>query len=183
MTAHIILLNGVGSAGKTSIAQALQTITADPFLHVGIDTFIEMMPPSSFGTPDGLTFAFTEEDGKPSAVITSGPFAQRVFRGKRLALAALADAGNDLILDEVIWDDELAEYQTLFARHDLKLVGVFAPLEVLEAREIARGDRAIGLARWQFSRVHAGRTYDLEVDTSKASPLECATLIRDRFRL
>ncbi|MFZ3005690.1 MAG: hypothetical protein WA047_05905, partial [Phenylobacterium sp.] len=39
---------------------------------------------------------------------------------------------------------------------ETRFVGLLAPLEVLEAREVARGDRQIGLARWQFDRVHAG---------------------------
>ncbi|MGN6146630.1 MAG: phosphotransferase-like protein, partial [Mesorhizobium sp.] len=33
----ILLLNGVGSAGKGSIARALQAITREPFLHVQMD--------------------------------------------------------------------------------------------------------------------------------------------------
>jgi len=41
----------------------------------------------------------------------------------------------------------------------------------------------IGLARWQYGRVHKGMTYDLELDTSKATPIECARLIKQRFRL
>jgi chloramphenicol 3-O-phosphotransferase len=32
--ARVVLLNGVGSARKSSIAKALQTITAEPFLRV-----------------------------------------------------------------------------------------------------------------------------------------------------
>jgi chloramphenicol 3-O-phosphotransferase len=44
VTATIVLLNGVGSAGKSSIARALQQITAEPFLYVQMDTFIEMLP-------------------------------------------------------------------------------------------------------------------------------------------
>jgi len=44
MIARIILLNGAGSAGKSSIAKALQTLTEAPFLHVQMDTFLDMMP-------------------------------------------------------------------------------------------------------------------------------------------
>jgi chloramphenicol 3-O phosphotransferase len=63
------------------------------------------------------------------------------------------------------------------------MVGVFAPFEVLEARERERGDRMIGLARWQYERVHRDMTYDLEIDTSSPTPMECAELIKRRFRL
>jgi len=60
---------------------------------------------------------------------------------------------------------------------------VFAPLEVLEARERQRGDREIGLARWQHERVHRNIDYDLKLDTTRATPLECAERIRRTFGL
>jgi len=124
-----------------------------------------------------------QEDGKPSVVIRSGPLAERVFQGMRHAIAAMAAQGNNLIVDDVLTGGEKAEYLRLLSSFELFLVGVFAPLEVLEERERARGDRLIGLARWQYERVHAGIAYDLEVDTSRATAQECAELIRRRFGL
>ena len=183
MTARIVLLNGVGSAGKGSIAKALQAMTREPFLHVQMDAFLDMLPEASWGQPDWITFETIEEDGKPAVVITSGPAAERAMRGMRHAIAAMAAQGNNLIVDEVLLGSEKAEYAQLLAAFDLFLVGVFAPLEVLEARERERGDRMIGLARWQYDRVHKGLTYDLEVDTSRATPMECATLIAQKFGL
>ena len=58
-----------------------------------------------------------------------------------------------------------------------------APLEVLEAREASAADRLPGLARWQYPRVHKGIDYDLEVDSSSLTPLECARRIQQRFQL
>jgi chloramphenicol 3-O phosphotransferase len=179
----IILLNGVGSVGKTSIAKALQTITTETFLHVSMDGFMDMMPPASFEHPDGVTFETIEEDGHPSVVIHTGPVAERVFRGMRHAVAAMAAEGNNLIVDDVLLEGEKQEYPALLAPFELHLVGVFAPLAVLEARERARGDRMIGLARWQYERVHRDMTYELEIDASSATPMECAELIKRRFGL
>jgi chloramphenicol 3-O phosphotransferase len=71
----------------------------------------------------------------------------------------------------------------LLAPFQVFLVGVHARLETLEAREKARGDRLIGLARWQFDRVHNGMVYDLEIDTDHASPAECALAIKQTFNL
>jgi len=182
-TARIVLLNGVGSAGKGSIAKALQTITTEPFLHVEMDAFLQMLPAASFGHPDGLTFETVQEDGRPSVIIRTGPVAERAFRGMRHAVAAMAAQGNNLIVDDVLLGSEKAQYPELLSAFDLFLVGVFAPLDVLEARERQRGDRLVGLARWQYDRVHKDMTYDLEVDTGSATPMECATLIKQRFRL
>ena len=180
---RIVLLNGVGSAGKSSIAKALQAITSENFLHVEMDAFLQMLPEASFGRPDGLTFETVDEDGKPSVVIRTGPVAARVFRGMRHAIAAMAGQGNDLIVDDVLVGPERAEYAEILAPFEVFLVGVFAPLEVLEARERERGDRMIGLARWQYDRVHAGMRYDFTVDTSRASAAECARVIKERFGL
>lgn len=183
-TARIVLLNGVGSAGKGSIAKALQTITTACFLHVEMDAFLQMLPEASWGHPDGITFETVREDGKPSVVIKTGPVAERMLRGMRHAIAAMAAQGNNLIVDDVLLGSEKkAEYADLLSAFDVFLVGVFAPLEVLEARELQRGDRMIGLARWQYDRVHRDMEYDLEVDTNSATPMECANMIREKFRL
>ncbi|MER9403473.1 chloramphenicol phosphotransferase [Mesorhizobium caraganae] len=183
MTAKIVVLNGVGSAGKSSIARALQTITATPFLHVQMDAFIDMLPEALQDHADGFSFETVLEDGKPSVVIRSGPVGARAMRGMRHAIAAMAGQGNNLIVDDVIFNDEIAEYRGLLSAFDLHVVGVMAPLEVLEAREAARGDRMPGLARWQYHRVHKGMDYDLEVDTSQLTPLECARRIQQEFQL
>jgi chloramphenicol 3-O phosphotransferase len=182
-TARIILLNGVGSVGKSSIAKALQAITTESFLHVEMDTFLEMLPEGMLGHLDGIIFETVEEAGKPSIIIRTGAVADRAFRGMRHAIAAMAAQGNNLIVDEVLAGSGRAEYAELPSPFDVFLVGVFAPLDVLEMRERQRGDRMIGLARWQYDRVHKDMTYDLEVDTSSASPLECAILIKQKFRL
>ena len=181
--ATVILLNGVGSAGKSSIAKALQTITAEPFLHVAMDAFLEMMPARYWDHPDGVTFETVQQDGKPSVIIRSGPVVERIMRGMRRSIAAMAREGNDLIVDDVLLENEMADYAVLLAGLAFHTVGVFAPLDVLEARERERGDRLIGLARWQYDRVHQGKRYDLELDTSKSTPLECATLIKQKFGL
>ena len=180
---RIILLNGVGSSGKSSTAKALQSITRAPFLHMEMDAFIDMLPAALQDHPDGFAYETLEIDGKPQVVIKTGPVGERTLRGMRHAVVATAAQGNNLILDEVLLSDEKAEYRTLLAPFDVSWVGIFAPLEVLEAREKQRGDRLIGLARWQFDRVHRGIKYDLEVDTSIATPMECAGLIKQKFGL
>ena len=65
---RIVLLNGVGSAGKSSIAKALQAITREPFLHVQMDSFLEMLPDASWDHPDGITFETVQDAGKPSVI-------------------------------------------------------------------------------------------------------------------
>ena len=181
--ARIVVLNSVGSAGKGSLAKALQTITAEPFLYVTMDSFMEMLPEAYQDHPDSFIYETVDDDGKPSAVITTGPVGARTLRGMRHAVGALAAQGNNVIVDDVMLGGERAEYAAILSGFEVHWVGVFAPLDVLEARERQRGDRLIGLARWQFNRVHKDMRYDLEIDTSTATPLACARLIKDRFNL
>lgn len=183
MTATILILNGVGSAGKSSIARALQEIASEPFLHVAMDTFLDMMPPAYFDHPDGLIFETVTEDGHPSVAIRTGEVVERTLAGMRRAAAALAEAGNNLIIDEVLLGSGEArdDYLHLLASHHLRWIGVHAPLDVLEARERGRQDRLPGLARWQFGRVHAGMIYDFEIDTATATPQQAARAIAERF--
>ncbi|PDQ22519.1 chloramphenicol phosphotransferase [Mesorhizobium sanjuanii] len=183
MTAKIVVLNGVGSAGKSSIAKSLQTMTAEPFLHVQMDIFVEMLPKALQDHADGFSYETVGKDDKPQVVISTGPIGARTLRGMRHAIAAMAEQGNNLIVDDVLCHGEMPEYLELLSKFDLHLVGVFAPLDVLEARESQRADRLPGQARWQYDRVHKGIDYDLEVDTSTLTPLECARRIQEKFEL
>ncbi|CAM5400463.1 Chloramphenicol 3-O phosphotransferase [Mycolicibacterium aubagnense] len=183
MIARIVLLNGVGSAGKTSIAKALQTLTRTPFLHVQMDMFLEMMPETLQTHPDGVSYDAGSIDGKPAVAVGVGPIGARVLRGMRHAVAAMAAEGNDMIIDDVLFAEGMQEYRKLLSRFDLRCVGILAPLEVLERREAERGDRMIGLARWQFDHVHRGIAYDLKIDSSVSSPMACAAQIRAAFNM
>jgi len=184
MSARIVLLNGVSSVGKGSVAKALQRVAARPMLHVQMDAFLEMMPPGSFGDPQGDVFETRTEDCKPVTAVHSGPMMDTVLRGMRGAVAAMAAAGNDLVVDEVLWDlEQLADYRRRLAPYAFHAVGLFAPLEVIEQRENQRGDRDLGLARWQYDKVHAGMTYDLNLDTAAATPDELAAKIKAAFGL
>lgn len=183
MVARIIILNGAGSVGKSSIARALQKITAEPFLHVAMDAFLDMLPASSLNHPDGLVFEDQGKAGAPAIAIKTGEVAARALRGMRRAIAALAAEGNNLIVDDVMLGAEMEEYRTLLAAFDVSFLGIFAPLAVIEERESRRHDRMIGLARWQFDRVHAGRTYDLAIDAGTATPEASALKIKEALGL
>ncbi|WP_206597340.1 phosphotransferase-like protein [Pseudacidovorax intermedius] len=148
-----------------------------------MDAFIDMLPPRYLDDAAGFFFRTAQDDGRPLTSIDSGLVAWRAMRGMRHAVAALAAQGNELIVDEVLVGDDKADYVRLLATFDLRLVGVHCPLPVLEQREQARGDRRLGLARWQFDKVHAGMDHDVVVDTSAGSPKECAQAVMQALGL
>ncbi len=89
----------------------------------------------------------------------------QIFAAFHSTIAAVATAGNHVILEHILetpgWLDELKQ---LFSPFDTVFVGVMCPLETLEQRELARGDRPIGSAKQDFHNIHNGLRYDLEVD-------------------
>ncbi len=183
-TPWVIVLNGVGSVGKSATARAMQSVAARPFLHLSMDTFIDMPPEGMLGHPDGMVFEPGEADGRPRIAVRTGPVMARVMLSMRHAVAALAGHGNDLLVDDVMFDPaEAAEYRALLAHVNLSFVGLFAPLDVLEMRERERGDRAIGLARGQVDLVHRGISYDLTIDAMRHDPAKRAAIICETFEL
>jgi chloramphenicol 3-O phosphotransferase len=163
---HIIFLNGTTSSGKTTIAKALQENLSEPYLHVSGDDFISMFPQKILGPAD-------QDEG----IQSHGHF-DTIISGLHKCVAALANSGNNIIVDHVLhkegWLEECVEnWQGL----EVLFVAVKCPLEILEQRERERRDRQIGGARNQFERVHAHGLYDIEVDTAVLTADECVTRI------
>lgn len=175
---QVIILNGVSSVSKTSLAKALQDQALQPFLHVQLDNFLAMLPRRTFDQPDGLIF----EQIIPGKVAARfGPTAKQALVGMRHAIAAMVKCGNHIIVDDIFFDREDEEYRQLLRPYKLLFIGLYAPLAIIEHRERARGDRHIGLAKGQYDHVHQDRVYDLEIDTSLFTPDEMAKQICDIF--
>lgn len=172
---HVVILNGTSSAGKSSLAKALQAQSPVPYLHLGIDTMVFALPKRYLNPPLWQeVFQYTwPEPG--TLVIEAGPLGHQLISGLHDAVAALAQAGNNVIVDHVLleprWVQECA--QRLGGLPAL-LVGVYCPLAIVEQRERDRQDRTLGQARAQFDKVHAHGLYDVTVDTSLATPEACA---------
>jgi chloramphenicol 3-O phosphotransferase len=151
----IILLNGVSSSGKSTLARAITQQLPDYF-HLGVDDFdlvIERM-----------------EDRPNGRLI---PVATEVFFYQTVAM--FSDQGVNLVVDDILHDAAALENcLDVLGSYPVLLVGVRCELEELERRELARGDRIEGLGRSQLAFVHTHEVYDVEVDTSAESPQACA---------
>lgn len=176
----IVVMNGVSSVGKTSVAKAIQDHAERAFLHVQMDDFLRMLPRRAFESREGLVF---ERIDSQTIDVQFGELVERALVGMRNAVASMAECGNNMIVDDVFFADEDADYRRLLSQYDYRLVGLFAPLEVVQERERVRRDRNIGLAKGQYERVHRGRVYDMKMDTSQASPDQIAQEICEAFSL
>lgn len=175
VTTQVIILNGGSSSGKSGIARCLQAVLPDPWLAFGVDTLIQAMPLSSRMPAAGIEFA---ADG---AVIV-GPQFRRLEAAWAEGLAAMAHAGARIIVDEVFLGGAASQQRWKNALGSLRVlwIGVRCQSEVAEGREIARGDRVIGMAASQADAVHQGVVYDLQVDTTHTEALDCARTIAAR---
>jgi chloramphenicol 3-O phosphotransferase len=167
----VILLNGASSSGKTTLARALQRRLEAPFLYFSSDQLVAagVLPEIDRTGMAG-----------PRAWHTMRP---RFFDGFHRAAAALAEAGNSLIVEHVIefrsWYDDLLE---LLANCDVFYVGVECALPELERRERERGDRFIGEGRSHLEEgVHTWGPYDLRIHTSSSTVEENAGFIERAF--
>ena len=179
MPRMVVILNGASSSGKTTLAKALQDVLNQPFLVIGMDTVVYALPRRYLNEPArwAEVFDYDYVEGEISR-ITPTAYGHRLVRGLHSAVAALAQGGLDLIVDHVILERAWAE--DLEARMEglaVVRVGVMCPLEVLQERERSRHDRTLGQAGAQIDLVHTTMRYDVVVDTSQATPVECARLI------
>jgi chloramphenicol 3-O phosphotransferase len=180
MPGRVIYLNGTSSAGKSTLASALQDSLEGAWLRTGIDAFLDMLPfRYRANHPEGTVFAMTDAGMR----VSLGPVAERAFRGMYATVAALARANNDVIFDDVLLSREML--QAAVASLDgieVLLVKVDAPVEVLEQRERSRGDRFAGLARGMREPAHAHGVYDVEFDNSVLGLQDCVKLIQQRLQ-
>ncbi|WP_437066578.1 chloramphenicol phosphotransferase CPT family protein [Streptomyces sp. enrichment culture] len=160
----VVLLNGTSSSGKSSIARELLGVLDGTWFHLPVDAF----------------------HGMRGGVVAGGDMhaeIDRTCKGFHRAVAGMAAGGNNLVVDHPLsrrW--RLLDLLGLLEPADTVLVAVRCPLPELERREAARGDREPGLAASQYPHIHAHGPHDLDVDTARHSPAECALRIRDFLR-
>lgn len=177
MNTQVIVLNGGSSSGKSRIARDLQSALPDAWLSLSIDTLVDAMPARLTSGGDGIGFA---DDGG----VDVGHEFMVLQDAWITGLVAMARAGARIVVDDVFlggggsqrrWLDALGDVPTLW-------VGVRCDAAVAEEREAARGDRVAGMAAKQADVVHEGVAYDLEVDTTNTSSMDCARTIATHLR-
>jgi len=163
----IIVLNGPSSAGKTTLSRNLQKIWDRPLYYLSYDSVDWYMAP--FGVT-GRDYGMNPERDFLAVMYESA--------------AAICRSGRDVVIDNCLFDceDILEMSQEILQGCPVTMVRVKLPLDELERREIARGDRTPGKARWQEEHITPKEdgAYDVIVDTSHDS-MECAEKIKAFF--
>lgn len=159
----IIFLNGVTSAGKTSIVEALQN-RADCYFYVVANDLFEQM----------IGDRFLREDywGHLSRVIILMYHTAKLY----------SDMGHNVLIDGILVErPEIAPHYRQLADilvdNPLSIVEVACPLEICRTRNLTRGDRYEMQSDEQAAIMAQGIDYALRVETDKMSPEECAEAI------
>ena len=158
----IILLNGASSAGKSTFARALQLALPQPYLNYSSDLLVDggLLPQVNR----------LEHDTPWSWNVLRPQF----FDAFHHSIPAFVNAGNRLVVEHIVehahWLDALVN---LLAGHSVLYVGVTCPLEVIEARELRRGNRTLGEGRSHIEDgIHTWSGYDLTLDTHAQTTAE-----------
>ena len=163
--ACVVVLNGTSSSGKTTIARALQEIAPRLFLNFSIDSILYTLPPSVL-----------------QQLTRSDPRFLELVRAFCACVRELLELGHDLVIDHAVLSQPEAEMlKAAVEGHQVLLVGLDCPVDVLVERERSRGDRRPGLAAAQCERIHRWLEYDLRIDSGRVSPEEAARVICDQL--
>lgn len=184
---HIIILNGTSSAGKTTLAKALQGTLDNYYFHTGIDLFSDHMPVKAFRmtsdpdavSPDKICFLLDPETEHVLS-IHPGDLGYAMLRSMYQSAKAMAQNGLCVIIDDVIINQQSLQIAVkTLVDMPTWLVNVFCPKDEAIRREKARGDRRMGMVESQFDHIHAHGQYDLVVNTVEQDTETSVIAIRD----
>ena len=160
---RIIFLNGVTSAGKTSIVEAIQDCD-DVFFHVVANDLFQEMVGEKFLRENYWKYL--------SEVIIMMYHTAKLF----------SDMGKNVLIDGILVEREeiRPHYQQLvdiLKDNPLDIVEVYCPLDICRKRNMIRGDRYERQSEEQYELMAQNIKYSMRVDTSLYSSTECADMI------
>lgn len=174
----IIFLNGTSSSGKSTLARAIMRQSERPFLYYSIDHLVNFWIDEKFvaleNEPKDWFFhdISIDAEGNRLTHIVDGPNAVQLHWDMIDSLAVLIQKGYDLIIDEVLWQNEIFDryVNALCFSNRVHVIKVICELLECERRENQREDRFKGLARALYPQVYNNAIkYDLEIDTTSNS--------------
>lgn len=182
---QIIILNGAPRSGKSSIVKAIQDRFDGVWMNLGVDVHARHITPSSLQPGIGLRPGGERPDLEPLVPILYAALYESIAAHSRLGLGVAVDVGHH---DLPIFKECLRRLEGL----PVLLVGVRCPIEVILERRKSSPEGTylsaspeepipLPVMRWQ-QEVHSPGIYDLEVDTSAATPEECAERIKQCLR-
>ena len=154
---YVVILNGVSSTGKTTLARAMQRVSNELIVHISLDDHLMALP------CEWRSNAFLLASVVPMVV-------QNVFTSAAFYAQRGVNVVVDIVLQERKW---VIDFIEILHECQVLCVGLFCPCDELERREKQR-DAPTDRLSSQMNRVHEFMFYDHKFDTSKQSSDECA---------
>ena len=166
-TGNIVVLNGVTSAGKSTLSRELQAAFDEPYYYVALDTFNEILCP--FGAGKGK---FQDPEIMNSAVSVM-----------HLLIRDFSQNGLNVIVDHILCDygswfydcvDVLHEYPVMFVRIECNRDELFRRAK---SRGYTTPERLNQIDQ-QLAKIHKHGTYDVTISTSENTIEENVMIIK-----
>jgi chloramphenicol 3-O phosphotransferase len=182
----VVYLNGTAGSGKSTVARGLQERWPEPVLHVGLDFMTGAMPRRflGHGADADLGARWVVGDDGRLVRIDAGPFGERLLRGIPRLAAALARAGNHVLVDDVLlYPWRLADVAAALTGVDAHLVEVRCrPDTAVKRLREREPDRPSGHTEAYYAATYENERYDLRLDTDAASSEACADALVRHLR-
>ncbi|EJT03405.1 chloramphenicol phosphotransferase [Rhizobium sp. CCGE 510] len=190
---QIIILNGAPRSGKSSIARAIQEEFEGPWINFGVDAY-NAMTPKRYRPGIGLRPGGERPELEELVPFLYAALYESIAIHAGLGLNVVADLGHHDSYSQPL--GILGDSARRLEGFSILFVGVRCPIgTIMYRREFKQEGRETlylratqdvpvpePVQRWQ-DEVHRPGIYDMEVDTSVLTALECAEAIRLRLDL
>ena len=156
-----IVVNGASSSGRTSLVREFAAQANNGYQTIHIDEFTNDLAPGMWDRCCG------SDEGWVEIGMAFNDHLKVLAQGSR---GVIADAFYKL-------HSPVEHLFTVLGRENVFFVHLYCDLHELERREKARGNRRIGLAKSQFEQMSFFNDYDLQIDSTAASPKRCAKIL------
>jgi chloramphenicol 3-O phosphotransferase len=158
-----IIVDGVSSAGCTSLVKKFCELTNEEYQRLHVDEF-------TTGLPKDVQERRNSDKGWTEITIAFNHHIVSVLKQ------------YDKVIAETLYKLPLTRNHlfNILGRENIFYVQMFCGLEELERREVIRGDRPKGLARSQFSDVYSFSEYDIQLDSSNLTLEKCCTILLEK---
>jgi chloramphenicol 3-O phosphotransferase len=184
---QVVICNGAPRSGKSTVARAVQARLSGTWVNLGVDASRRSIP-ERLQPGIGLRPGGERPDLEGVVPVLYAALYESVAAHAMTGLNVIVDVGHHEMYSKPL--HILQDCARRLMGLPVLWVGVHCPIEVIwQRREDTWNQRfdsddaqlLAAVDRWQRA-VHAHGRYDLELDTSMLTPVQCAEVIADRLK-
>jgi chloramphenicol 3-O phosphotransferase len=189
---QVVILNGAPRSGKSSIAKVIQDTFDGVWMNLGVDAYILEMTPQKFRPGIGLRPGGEGPALEALIPVWYAALYESIAAHSRLGLNVVVDVGHHDSYTKPL--NILPDCARRLAGLPVVFVGVRCAIEEVMRRrnagqpgretryERSTADEPVPATVLRFQEeVHKPGIYDFEIDTTNATPAECAEEIRAKL--